>query len=245
MTPHDFLQEIIASPDDDTPRLIYADWLDERGDPRGEFIRVQCELATLTRPAATPWNGMYGAPSPYSSPKKAVRAASDLPRFQQLLQRQLALSMTHSPAWVQPFQRHVSGVLFSRGFVEGCAVRAVDFVEQADHWFRQSPLRQLHVKHIGEFLAAMLRSPHLLRLHTLEFNVSGRRLHDHEAQLLAICPNLANLRNLSLGYNEIGARGIQAILDSVHLQGLQNLRGINYQQSTSLRSAVQARFGHP
>jgi uncharacterized protein (TIGR02996 family) len=29
----------------DGPRLVYADWLSERGDPRGEFIRVQCTLA--------------------------------------------------------------------------------------------------------------------------------------------------------------------------------------------------------
>ena len=36
-----FLQAIIDNPDDDAPRLIYADWLEERGDPRGEFIRVQ------------------------------------------------------------------------------------------------------------------------------------------------------------------------------------------------------------
>src|SRR4051794_12464475 len=46
---HDaFLRAIIDRPDDDTPRLVYADWLDENGDPaRAEFIRVQCELATL------------------------------------------------------------------------------------------------------------------------------------------------------------------------------------------------------
>jgi uncharacterized protein (TIGR02996 family) len=37
---------IRAHPDDDTPRLIYADWLQERGDEaRAEFIRVQCALA--------------------------------------------------------------------------------------------------------------------------------------------------------------------------------------------------------
>ena len=42
-----FLQAIIECPDDDAPRLIYADWLDERGDPRGEFIRVQCALAGM------------------------------------------------------------------------------------------------------------------------------------------------------------------------------------------------------
>ena len=40
-----FLQEIIARPDDDAPRLIYADYLEEQGDPRGEFIRLQCQAA--------------------------------------------------------------------------------------------------------------------------------------------------------------------------------------------------------
>src|SRR5438874_1642322 len=40
-----FLQAIIESPDDDDHRLIFADWLEERDDPRGEFIRVQVERA--------------------------------------------------------------------------------------------------------------------------------------------------------------------------------------------------------
>jgi uncharacterized protein (TIGR02996 family) len=40
---------IIAHTDEDTPRLVYADWLDENGDPdRAAFIRVQCRLADLT-----------------------------------------------------------------------------------------------------------------------------------------------------------------------------------------------------
>jgi uncharacterized protein (TIGR02996 family) len=43
-----FLRAIAEHPDDDLPRLVYADWLDEHGDPaRAEFIRVQCELTRL------------------------------------------------------------------------------------------------------------------------------------------------------------------------------------------------------
>lgn len=43
-----FIDAIIAQPDDDLPRLIFADWLDEQGEgERAEFIRVQCELATF------------------------------------------------------------------------------------------------------------------------------------------------------------------------------------------------------
>jgi uncharacterized protein (TIGR02996 family) len=41
-----FLAAILAAPEDDTPRLVYADWLEEHGDEaHAEFIRVQCELA--------------------------------------------------------------------------------------------------------------------------------------------------------------------------------------------------------
>jgi uncharacterized protein (TIGR02996 family) len=37
-----FLRAICADPEDDTVRLVYADWLDENGDPeRAEFIRLQ------------------------------------------------------------------------------------------------------------------------------------------------------------------------------------------------------------
>ncbi|MEK6235020.1 MAG: TIGR02996 domain-containing protein, partial [Planctomycetales bacterium] len=39
-----FLREVCDSPLDDAPRLIFADWLEERGDVRGEFIRLQCDL---------------------------------------------------------------------------------------------------------------------------------------------------------------------------------------------------------
>jgi uncharacterized protein (TIGR02996 family) len=40
-----FIRAILEDPASDHPRLVWADALDERGDPRGEFIRVQCELA--------------------------------------------------------------------------------------------------------------------------------------------------------------------------------------------------------
>jgi uncharacterized protein (TIGR02996 family) len=42
-----FLDAIRTSPDDDTPRLVYADWLEERSDPRGEFLRLDGAIAQL------------------------------------------------------------------------------------------------------------------------------------------------------------------------------------------------------
>ena len=39
-------EEINAHLDEDTPRLVFADWLQENGDePRAEFIRLQCAAA--------------------------------------------------------------------------------------------------------------------------------------------------------------------------------------------------------
>ncbi|MHB1424636.1 MAG: TIGR02996 domain-containing protein [Gemmataceae bacterium] len=49
-----FLQDILAHPDDDAPRLIFADWLEEQGDAgsvaRAEFIRAQCALTNKNLP---------------------------------------------------------------------------------------------------------------------------------------------------------------------------------------------------
>jgi uncharacterized protein (TIGR02996 family) len=43
-----FLQAILADPDADGPRLVFADWLDEHGDhSRAEFIRTQIALARM------------------------------------------------------------------------------------------------------------------------------------------------------------------------------------------------------
>ena len=42
------LAAIAAHPEEDTPRLVYADWLDEHGQPlRAEFIRVQVEVSRV------------------------------------------------------------------------------------------------------------------------------------------------------------------------------------------------------
>jgi uncharacterized protein (TIGR02996 family) len=42
-----FLRAISACPDDLDLRLVYADWLEDRGDQRSEFVRLQAHLAAL------------------------------------------------------------------------------------------------------------------------------------------------------------------------------------------------------
>jgi len=45
VTEESLLAAVWAAPDDDGPRLVYADWLTERSDPRGELITLQCARA--------------------------------------------------------------------------------------------------------------------------------------------------------------------------------------------------------
>ena len=43
-----FLDAIFDHPNDDTPRLVYADWLQEHGEePLAEFVRARCAIALL------------------------------------------------------------------------------------------------------------------------------------------------------------------------------------------------------
>jgi uncharacterized protein (TIGR02996 family) len=41
------LEAIREAPDDDAARLVYADFLDANGDPRGELVRIEMELLRL------------------------------------------------------------------------------------------------------------------------------------------------------------------------------------------------------
>ena len=51
MTTRDaFLAAVAEAPEDDAPRLVFADWLEENGQPeRAELIRLQCRLAATDR----------------------------------------------------------------------------------------------------------------------------------------------------------------------------------------------------
>jgi uncharacterized protein (TIGR02996 family) len=47
-----FLAQLMATPTDDSTRLVYADWLDEQGDPvsaaKAEFLRLTAQLGSST-----------------------------------------------------------------------------------------------------------------------------------------------------------------------------------------------------
>lgn len=100
-----FLWAILKEPERDDCRLVYADWLEEQGDPRGEFIRLQVELAR------------NGDPDPIAA------TTSD---FAALKMREHALLYEHGVTWGEPCSGKVAHE-FRRGFVAGV-------VCTAEHW---------------------------------------------------------------------------------------------------------------
>jgi uncharacterized protein (TIGR02996 family) len=122
------LRAIHTNPDDDTPRLVYADWLDENGQPeRAELIRVQIEL---------------DARDDYSSDE-----------HRKLFVRERSLSSEHEEKWaaqLSQFDEAINDqrivVEFVRGFPEKLNLAGVSLDEFAI--LRCLPgLRQLEVRH--------------------------------------------------------------------------------------------------
>jgi len=44
---HPLYQDVLENPGDDDARMVYSDWLTQNGDPRGEFIAIQCLLKRM------------------------------------------------------------------------------------------------------------------------------------------------------------------------------------------------------
>lgn len=106
-----FLAAIIADPQEDAPRLIFADWLEEHGErDRAEFIRVQCELAmTPESPIKTPgnifqlsdeeydwWNCAAAKPCRFDPFTKT----GELCRYHALKKREQELHEAHILSWL-------------------------------------------------------------------------------------------------------------------------------------------------
>ncbi len=55
-----FLRAIAEDPGDEATRLVYADWLEERGDPLGEYLRLRCQAKGLEERRRALWE-QHGA----------------------------------------------------------------------------------------------------------------------------------------------------------------------------------------
>src|SRR4051812_17317548 len=84
------LEEAKSEPEDDIPRRVLADWLQDHDDPRGEFLSVQMRRSSL--------------------------AAED-PEQESLEQRERQLLGEHALTWLGPLADLASRWTFRRGML--------------------------------------------------------------------------------------------------------------------------------
>ncbi len=177
-----FTEDIISQPDNLEPRLIYADWLEERNDPRGTFIRLQIERSRL----------------PVRDPLREV-----------LKTQERELLTDHIHAWVGPCGKLVDGWRFQRGFVESIRIDAGVFLHNAARLLRHWPLRHVQLLAAGRYLPDLALCPHLARLDSLDLSCNALDVNGVDA--LCISPYLGKLRRLNLSENHLGDVGLRRL----------------------------------
>lgn len=134
------LAAILADPRDDQARQVYADWLTERGDPRGEFITLQLELARGPTPA----------------------------RRRALARRETALLKQHRVAWTREAMQDAKECTLARGFVEEVKMTGAAWGAKGAKLLAREPVDALLISSANAAgLLAIARAPHTARLHRL------------------------------------------------------------------------------
>jgi uncharacterized protein (TIGR02996 family) len=198
-----FLQHICEHPDDDAPRLIYADWLDENGQPeRAEFIRLQLQLAKL--------------------------AAQDAARAL-LERRERELLRAHGNKWRRAIRTTATRWPFSRGFVVAHLDLSVDaFVKRAHHDLLSCPTWTAELRGPTESIERLAGSPHLkrlssLRLWPLKITDPSGQLQPAVVTFLCLSPHTVNLHRLHLYHAQIGDEGVVELAGRLLLARLKEL----------------------
>ena len=199
------LAAILAHPDEDTPRLAYADYLDEHGDaPRAEFIRAQIELAQHhgAEPHLLDELGMAGPDGvPWMAHWRLSRTEGHLElrnRADGLLRAHLAEWTTGLPAYTTNANTR-DGVTFRRGFVHRVRASLGPLMKSPAALWKHHPVESLWLERLdGAARPKVAACQHLAALR--ELTLGDPQYDAGRIEPFADCPHFANLRSLDLGY---------------------------------------------
>jgi len=193
----DLLSAVLAQPDDDSLRIVYADQLEERGElARATLIRMECALASVP---------------PYD--------ARWLQHWQWLAEHRGALGLPSLPSGVE-----WPPLATERGLPSRLRVNDVDtFLTHAAAIFAAAPIRHLHIDaRANPFpLARFLASPLLARITSLQFQLG--RFGADAIEMLENAESVQHLEQLSFEFEGIVDGGLHHLVRSPLAQRLSRL----------------------
>ena len=187
---------IADDPLSNAPRLGYADWLDERGDPLGEFIRVQCGIQD-----------------------RDIHPGQNL--FYQLSQREHHLISAFQKEWEQRLSHlplEFGG--FDRGLVGRITISPEDFASCAPELFELCPW--LGTIDLTSPFEAIPSSPYWSRIKSLYIECEGELSPGWIANLIESA-GFERIDGLELWDLKLNARDMGAIANSPVTRGLRSL----------------------
>lgn len=243
MNDHDALLRAIGeNPEEDTPRLMYADWLDENDEPeRADFVRNQIALTVPDLPPAA--RHPLVKKNVYYLNNWVPHWKAQLPRFEGIAWGDFNRGLIEEVqgTWEAPIVEH-AGAIFA---VPGIHILRLARFRNA-RWLARLPelarLRALKMVSAGADapeLQRLLASEHLGRLTVLDLH--GNRADDAVAADIAD-GRLPELAELWLGANAVGNAGAAALARSPHLAKLRFL-DLRLNPFTASRHALLSRFG--
>jgi len=192
------LAAVFDRPADDAPRLVYADWLDEHGEPaQAAFIRAQIELAR-TDPNADGHDRVADRVDALWDPLMAE------------------LGPAAGGAGLLPGD-------FLRGFpATPIHVLVSAFRDYSPRWWPRLPTRAVSIDLAPWNVGELVRVPYLTRLR--ELILSGDDPHGRVIPRLAKCHLLHELRVLDLSQFGLGVEAAEALATSDAFPRLDELR---------------------
>jgi uncharacterized protein (TIGR02996 family) len=212
-----FLANIVADPDADAPRLVYADWLDDRGDgDRAEFIRVQCALAKIDE------NNRDIHPL-------AGRERELLEKHQAEWQRPLRdVAYPEGRGWLGRWRtKIVFAAVFRRGFPEFIVLPCGRFLQRGKELFRAAPIQEVQLDCLDadappDWFDQLTRFPPLARLTTLRLRRMS--LKPGDVRKLTSAANLDRLSELHIDALAVTGEDVTALAESPLLPRLRRLK---------------------
>jgi uncharacterized protein (TIGR02996 family) len=195
-TLNDLLRNARHNLDDDGPRLVLADMLEEAGDARAEHVRLQCELA---------------------------RWVPELERRTELQAREGELREANEDSWLGPLRNHFLVWEYERGLLHVTMLGRRFATKTFGKLIAKDPawpwVQSLRLREARAHLPRLADGTNLD--HVVALSLQRNQLDDASLEPLWACASLANVRRLDLDSNDLSDASVKALIACPHLANLE------------------------